>query len=369
MAISLKHTTQATGTDAGNGEIRKAQWNEEHTLTSATNVVIGRATAGTGAVEELAPGSGLAIGTGALAANTINRIINGCFRVDQRNSGASQTVTAGAALAYAADRWYVYCTGANVTGQRIAISNAQNRYRFTGAASVTGVGLGQRIEALNSLDLAGGNAVLQVKASSSSLTSLGWAVYYATTTDSFGTLAAPTRTLISSGTFTITATDATYTASFAVPSAATTGLEIVFTGGALLASQTLTIGDVQLEAGSVATPYVRRPISLEQTLCYRYFQRHVDPPLRGVFATTTLGTQMAMTIAEMRAAPTATISGTLSIYDGTATGTATAISAQSSNIKCIEMNLTAATGTFTAGRPAIVYVNTGAGAISLAAEL
>ena len=28
MTISATHTTQATGTDAGNGEIRKAQWNE-----------------------------------------------------------------------------------------------------------------------------------------------------------------------------------------------------------------------------------------------------------------------------------------------------------------------------------------------------
>lgn len=54
MAISLKHTTQAVGTDAGNGEIRKAQWNEEHALTAATNTLLGRATAGTGAVEEIA---------------------------------------------------------------------------------------------------------------------------------------------------------------------------------------------------------------------------------------------------------------------------------------------------------------------------
>jgi hypothetical protein len=53
MAISLKHTTQAVGTDAGNGEIRKAQWNEEHALTAATNTLLGRSTAGTGAVEEI----------------------------------------------------------------------------------------------------------------------------------------------------------------------------------------------------------------------------------------------------------------------------------------------------------------------------
>lgn len=46
MAVSLKHTTQAVGTDAGNGEIRKAQWNEEHTLTAAANTVLGAVSAG-----------------------------------------------------------------------------------------------------------------------------------------------------------------------------------------------------------------------------------------------------------------------------------------------------------------------------------
>jgi len=49
-----------------------------------------------------------------------NRIINGAMAIDQRNSGAAQTITAAAALAYTVNRWYAYCTGANVTGQRVA---------------------------------------------------------------------------------------------------------------------------------------------------------------------------------------------------------------------------------------------------------
>lgn len=53
MAVSLKHTTQAVGPDAGNGEIRLAQWNEEHTLTLASGKLIGRTSAGTGAAEEI----------------------------------------------------------------------------------------------------------------------------------------------------------------------------------------------------------------------------------------------------------------------------------------------------------------------------
>ena len=208
---------------------------------------------------------------GGQLAGMRNKIINGALKVDQRNAGASQTFTAGAALAYCADRWYGYCTGANVTGQRIALSDGQNRYRFTGAASNTGVGFGQRIEAVNSLDLAGLTATLSVKLSSSSLTSITWTAFRANTTDAFGTLASPTRTQIATGTFTINSTEATYSANISVPSAATTGIEIVFTGGALLGTQTLTIGDVQLEVGSVATPFEHRPYGAELALCQRYY--------------------------------------------------------------------------------------------------
>jgi hypothetical protein len=68
MAISLKHTTQAAGTDAGNGEIRKAQWNEEHALTMATGKLLGRSTASPGAAEEITPGSGLTLANGVLSA-------------------------------------------------------------------------------------------------------------------------------------------------------------------------------------------------------------------------------------------------------------------------------------------------------------
>jgi hypothetical protein len=66
MAISLTHTTVAVGTDAGNGEIRKAQWNEAHTLTMATARLLGRSTGGAGAVEEISIGSGLTLSGGTL---------------------------------------------------------------------------------------------------------------------------------------------------------------------------------------------------------------------------------------------------------------------------------------------------------------
>ena len=220
------------------------------------------------------------IGTGTITAAKLanpqytgfrNRIINGDMRIDQRNAGASQTFTAGAALAYSVDRFYGYCTGANVTGQRVAgTSPNEFAYRFTGATSVTGIGFGTRLEATNTIDLAGSTATLSVQLANSLLTTVTWTAYYASTADAFGTLASPTRTQIATGTFTVNSTLTTYSTQISIPSAATTGIEIVFTVGAQT-SGTWTIDNVQLEAGSSATAFERRPYGTELALCQRYY--------------------------------------------------------------------------------------------------
>ena len=216
-----------------------------------------------------------------------NRIINGDMRIDQRNTGSSQTFTADTA-AYSVDRFYGYCTGANVTGQRVAgTSPNEFAYSFTGATSVTAIGFGTRLEATNTLDLAGSTATLSVQLANSLLTSVTWTAFYANTADVFGTLASPTRTQIATGTFTVNSTLATYSAQISVPSAATTGIEIVFTVGAQT-SGTWTIDNVQLEAGSTATDFERRPIGTELALCQRYYfsdARYVGPTVSGVAVT------------------------------------------------------------------------------------
>lgn len=201
-----------------------------------------------------------------------NKMINGGMGIDQRNVGESQTITAAAALAYTVDRWYAYCTGANVTGQQVSGSGeSQYRYRFTGAASVTKIGFAQRIEAANCYDLNGGTATLSVDLANSLLTTVTWTARYANTADTFGTLASPTRTEIATGTFTVNSTVTRYSTQISIPSAATTGIEIEFSVGAQT-SGTWTIGNVQLERGSAATPFEQRPIGLELSMCERYFE-------------------------------------------------------------------------------------------------
>jgi len=207
---------------------------------------------------------------GGQIAGLRNRIINGSMAIDQRNSGAAQTITAGAALAYTVDRFYGYSTGANVTGQQVAgTSPNAYLYRFTGAASVTKIGFAQRIEDINCQDLAGKTAKLSVDLSNSLLTTVTWAAYYANTANTFGSLASPTRTLISTGTFTVTSTLTRYNTSITIPSAATTGIEIELSVAAQI-SGTWSIGNFQLELGSTATTFEQRSIGLELALCQRY---------------------------------------------------------------------------------------------------
>jgi hypothetical protein len=208
---------------------------------------------------------------GVFTAGLRNRFINGGMAVDQRNAGAAQTITAAAALAYTVDRWYAYCTGANVTGQQVAGSgNTRFRYRFTGAASVTKIGFAQRIEAANSYDLNGRAVVVGVELANSLLTTVTWSAWYANTTDTFGSLAAPTRTSIGTGTITVNATATRYHIPITLPAAATTGIEIEFSVAAQT-SGTWTIGEAQLVAGGASELWrEQRPIGLEIALCQYY---------------------------------------------------------------------------------------------------
>ena len=243
---------------------------------------------------------------GGQIAGLRNRVINGSMATDQRNSGAAQTITAGAALAYTVDRFYGYSTGANVTGQQVAgTSPNAYLYRFTGAASVTKIGFAQRIEDLNCQDLAGNTAKLSVDLSNSLLTTVTWTAYYANTANTFGSLASPTRTLISTGTFTVTSTLTRYNTSITIPSAATTGIEIELSVAAQI-SGTWSIGNFQLERGATATTFEQRSYGLELALCQRYGasiginQYRVDLSANGAGNST-----LSFPITPMRVVPTA----------------------------------------------------------------
>jgi hypothetical protein len=242
-----------------------------------------------------------------------NRIINGNMYTAQRATSA--TVTAGTTVPTAStgypcvDRFFVYSTGANVTAAQVAgATSNKNLLQVTGAASVTAVGIGQRIEQFNSIDMAGQTCTLSVNIANSLLTTVTWTASYATTTaDTFGTIGTPTKTQISTGTFTVTSTLTQYTASVSVPAAATKGIEILFTVGAQI-SGTWQIGNVQFETGSVATPFERVDYGTQFAQCQRYYGTF-RTDMGGYAPTSGLPVQTFLFPTQMRAVPTASATG------------------------------------------------------------
>jgi hypothetical protein len=235
---------------------------------------------------------------------TRNRIINGSILIDQRNITNPQTFTAGAAAVYSVDRWFVTCSGANVTGQQIVgtIGNFLSGYRFTGAASVTGIKFAQRIESFNCVGMTSQNVTLSAQLRNSVLTTVTWTAYSANATDNFAA-----KTQIATGTFTVTNAYATYSATFNAGANAANGIEIEFSVGAQT-SGTWEISGVQLEMGTTATNFENRSIALEANLCRRYCVGFIADGwyvMGGIALSTAVG-QFSLPY-PMRAAPTVSV--------------------------------------------------------------
>ena len=248
-----------------------------------------------------------------------NRFINGAMQVAQRGtSGTSGAAVPTTAPTYpSVDRWYAYATGATVTVAQVAGTGAiKNNLQVSGAASVTAVGVGQRIEQLNCYDLAGSTCTLSVNMSNSLLTTVTWTASYATSANTWSA-----KTQIATGTFTVTSSLANYSAQIVVPAAATTGIEILFTVGAQT-SGTWVIGNAQFEQSStVATSFDYRPYGTELALCQRYYYRTTASGTNySIFGTgwnesTTAGNHSIRFPVTMRIRPTALEqSGTASHY-------------------------------------------------------
>ena len=193
-----------------------------------------------------------------------NRIINGGMAVDQRNSGASVSSGTGV-LTYALDRWIVAANTTAVAAQRGGVPGAYY-LAVSGAAGNTAVSIRQRIEAANVADLSSKVVTLSFNCNSSSLTSIAINVSCASALDNFSTI-----TNTQSFTRTISSTETTYSATLTLPSQASNGVEVLFSLTSFT-SGTFGLTNVQLEPGSAATPFERRPIGLELELCRRYFK-------------------------------------------------------------------------------------------------
>ena len=304
-----------------------------------------------------------------------NRFINGAMQVAQRGT----TGTSGAAVPTTAptypsvDRWYAYATGATVTVAQAAGTGAiKNNLQVSGAASVTGVGVGQRIEQLNCYDLAGSTCTLSVNMSNSLLTTVTWTASYATSANTWSA-----KTTISSGTFTVTSSLANYSAQIVVPAAATTGIEILFTVGAQT-SGTWVIGNAQFEPSTtVATSFDYRPYGTELALCQRYYYRINGtaslPRLAAGFSVSTTVADFVFSLpVTMRTIPSALEqSGTATDYNlvfgGTNANCSSVPTIGASNVGTVAFSYTVA-AVMTLGQGVIARLNTN-GYLGWSAEL
>lgn len=251
--------------------------NAKHPSSASNNLVLDNA------------GNATFAGTAGMASSFLrNRIINGAMAIDQRNAGASFSSGVGA-VTYGLDRFYVFSEGAAVTGQRVnpSLTGFPNALRVTGARGVTYTEVGQRIESANIADLAGSTVTISFWAAASVATSVNVYTNYANTQDNFSASTGIGSTVVS-----ITSTLTRYTVSFAFPSQAANGVVVGFTFGSGLTSGTFTLTGVQLEVGSVATPFERRQFGMELMLCQRYFEVLPTAVSGGIYGTPGTGGQV-----------------------------------------------------------------------------
>jgi hypothetical protein len=218
-----------------------------------------------------------------------NRLINGCFRINQRQATSIADDT------YCLDRWYVLVQTAAITvarqqdienGLPYAIRMTQSQ------ASAQRMGLAQIIESANCRELRGSSVVLSARVQCSASTTLRYAILEwtgtadAVTSDvvndwTSGTFTAgnffnsTTLTVSATGSTALTAnTPASITALTATLGSSVNNVIVIFwTDSTQAQSVTLDIGKVQLAQGSVAHAFERRPFSAEHALCQRYYSK------------------------------------------------------------------------------------------------
>ena len=132
---------------------------------------------------------------------------------------------------------------------------------------------------------------------------------------------------------------------------------------------TFNLTGVQIERGTVSTPFDFRPIGTELSLCQRYCQVYTNPPLKGVSQVVNAAYRMSMVLpVQMRSAPSTTIIGNFKVYDASTTALYSSIAANYSTINHIEYDF-ALQSNITVSRPVTCYYGDSFASFILSSEL
>jgi hypothetical protein len=311
-----------------------------------------------------------------------NKIINGDFSIWQRGGTGGYTPNSNAMEG--ADRWITWWNGTGGTrsvsrstfalGQTAVPDNP--KHHMTINTSVIGSGQSvtdfwQKVENVNTF--AGQTATLSFWFKSTSAATQAWPFIV----QNFGTGGSPS-TAVDTFFTTVSVSSANtwtrYSATITLPSISgktlgTSGDHIMI-GIRFLTSVACTIdlSSVQLEQGSVATPFEQRPIGTELDLCFRYYQRMIDPAGVGVYTTLGIASRVLIPLyTKMRAQPTSTMSGTMHFWNGITTNTATAFSAVFNSVSQGQIDFNSGVGT--SGQANTLYTTGGSQYIDFNAEL
>lgn len=270
-----------------------------------------------------------------------NRIINGDMRIDQRNAGASVTINA-AINTYVLDRWFgvgqatdgVFTLARTTVGlsgfTHSAVVNVTTADASVGATQAYAVA--QKIEGNNVSDFSFGTA------SAKTITLSFW--IYSSVSGTFGgAIANEAHNRSCPFSYTISATNTWEYKTVTIPgdtggtwvTDSNSAMRVIFSVGAgstykgtagtwaattywsatgttdhisTLSAQVYLTG-VQLEAGTVATPFERRQYGQELALCQRYFQTGSITAISYAASGFNIGGTCSYKVT-MRAAPTVT---------------------------------------------------------------
>ena len=217
-----------------------------------------------------------------------NLIDNGDFRVDNKYDGTQVTYGGGTGYTVyqAQDRWFGGGGNAasthTVALRRNALNFSDTEVTSNNALTLTcttfasgDMRVGQRIEGVDCVRFAGKTMTFSYWINGSVAGAHTWAVYTPTTNDTWsnGISFSSGKTLVASGSLsTISSTPSLRTFQFTMPALATAvkGIEIQIILTPTVIGQSFSISNVQLEVGSIRTPFEPKPYSYELERCARF---------------------------------------------------------------------------------------------------